>query len=87
MERWMELNKWQSSMKTCFVKDLTLDSGWRYIFQKGHDLKHTVKSTTEWLISKHIFVLELPGQNQNLNPYENLYVNLNNFFTQYIYQK
>jgi hypothetical protein len=47
------------------TQDLRL--GRRFAFQQDNDLKHTAKTTQEWLRDKSLNVLEWPSQSPDLN--------------------
>ena len=46
--------------------------GWRFTFQQ--DLKHTAKTTQEWLRNNSVSVLEWPSQRHGLNPIKHLWM-------------
>uniref|UniRef100_A0AAZ3PFP1 Tc1-like transposase DDE domain-containing protein n=1 Tax=Oncorhynchus tshawytscha TaxID=74940 RepID=A0AAZ3PFP1_ONCTS len=48
------------------TQDLRL--GRRFTFQQDNNLKHTSKTTQEWVQDKHLNVLEGPNQSPDLNP-------------------
>ncbi len=48
--------------------------------QQDNDLKHTSKSTSEWLKENKIKVLESPSQSLDLNPIEMLWHDLKHLF-------
>ena len=56
------------------AKDLR--KGPTFTFQQDNDPKHTVRATMEWFRSKHIHVLEWHSQSSDLNPIENLCLDL-----------
>jgi hypothetical protein len=54
-ERWTE-----QSTEILDVNLLQSALGWRFTFQQDNDLKHTAKTTQEWLWDKSLNVLEQP---------------------------
>ena len=53
-----------------------LDLGWWFNFQQDNDPKHTFKSVTTWLEKNKITVLLWPLMSPDLNPIENLWIEL-----------
>ncbi|KAK6311536.1 hypothetical protein J4Q44_G00172000 [Coregonus suidteri] len=53
------------------VRALKMGRGW--VFQHDNDPKHTARATKEWLLKKHLKVLECPSLSPDLNPIENLW--------------
>ena len=52
------------------AQDLRL--GRMFTFHLDNDLKHTAKTTQEWLWDRSLNVLEWPSQSLDLNPIEHL---------------
>ena len=68
----MNAAKYREVLKHLLTSACDLRLGRWFIFQHDNELKHTAKTTLEWLRDKCLTVLEWPSQSPDLNPIKQL---------------